>query len=307
MSAVVCLIPRDRDNQICALTCAFLAQVIDAASDLEVLIYALSSEFADPAETTIDKAYRRAQETERGRSLLDEAVSVTVQANPTGEIGVLLAGVGGGTRFHQYRQLLSPRDLVSDITTLVSGAFRARVIPARHTNAMKIMAAPRRSETSDFALNIGTSFAESGWNDGARSWWVSAERLADRPLFEAAYSIAVSFKEEGDGAAAARHLERAQQAARDERQRAYVEYQRGWLALDRRRPDEARAHFDACLARCPASGMARVGLAFALAAGGDRVAALAAVRRYLMLKDDETPELGDASRLAETLLRELGV
>jgi tetratricopeptide (TPR) repeat protein len=307
MTPVVCLIPRDRDNQICALTCSFLAQVIEAASDLEVLIYALPSEFADPAEVTIDEAYRQAQETERGRSLLDEAVSVMVQANPTGEIGVLLAGVGHDTRFHQYRDLLSPRDPLSDVATLVFGAFRAHVIPASHANEVKFLTARPRTETSDFALRIATSFAKSGWKDGARSWWASAEQLTDRPLFEAAYYIAVSLKEEGDVVAATRHLDRAQQAARDERQRACVDFQRGWLALDRRRPDDARAHFDACLERCPASGMARLGLAYALAAGGDRVAALAAVRRCLVLKHDETPELGDASWAAEALLGELGV
>ena len=57
----------------------------------------------------------------------------------------------------------------------------------------------------------------------------------------------------------------------------------------------------------PARGRAAQVLASARAREGDRVGALSALKRCLLLPEDEAAELGDAKHAAEVLLHDLGI
>ena len=94
MPETLCVIPRDREDQHCAVTSAFLAQMLEIASDLDVSVFALPSDMADPREAIIDEAYADlVKRSEASRTFLSEAVSVRVNAGDAA-LGVLIAGIG---------------------------------------------------------------------------------------------------------------------------------------------------------------------------------------------------------------------
>jgi tetratricopeptide (TPR) repeat protein len=307
MPQILCVIPRDRDDGFCAVTSGFLAHLFELATNLDVSMFALPSETADPGETTIDAAYAQLiQEAERSEAFLAEAVSVTVNAGRDG-VGILLAGVGRRIRDHQYRALIELDEPVEGATELVIGAVRSGIVPPGDLDEIKFLQADLTEAVCDFALRIARCYADGGSIESARQCWRKVLEVTDGASFDASYSLGTSYVWSEGSDQAPVYLDLAEQAAQGNRQRAIVQFQRGMLVLSGGDDVGACGCFETCIEGWPACGMAYVGLAHAHARAGDRVSALSALKRCLSLPEDEAAELGDSRQQAEALLRELGI
>jgi Tetratricopeptide repeat len=306
MPDTLCIIPRDREDQHCAVTSAFLAQVLEIASDLDVSMFALPSDMADPREGVIDAAYTDlVQRCEAPRTFLSEAISVTVNVGDAA-LGVLIAGVGRRIRDHQYRALIELDDPLDGIGELVLGVFRCGIVAFEHFDQLKLLQTPLTEPLCDFLLRLARGYVDGRKIEGAQHCWRKVLKITNNSSFLASYSLATSYAEGGQLDLAATHLDIAERAAHEDRQRVFVRWQRGMLALRREDPVAAREQFEACVDMWPGCGMAWVGLASARAREGDRVGALSALQRCLSLPEDEAAELGDAEQAAEVLLHDLG-
>lgn len=306
MPETLCVIPRDREDQHCAVTSAFLAQMLEIASDLDVSVFALPSDMADPREAIIDEAYADlVKRSEASRTFLSEAVSVRVNAGDAA-LGVLIAGIGRRIRDHQYRALIELDDPLDGMGELVLGVFRCGIVAFEHLDQLKLLRTPLTEPLCDFLLRLARGYADGENIESAQHCWRTVLKLTNNRSFDANYSLANSYVEGDQLDLAATYLDIAERAAQEKRQRGFVLWQRGMLALRRQDWVAAREHFETCVGMWPGCGMAWVGLASARAREGNRVGALSALKRCLLLPEDESRELGDGKQAAEVLLHDLG-
>ena len=222
-------------------------------------------------------------------------------------LGVLIAGIGRRIRDHQYRALIELDDPLDGMGELVLGVFRCGIVAFEHLDQLKLLRTPLTEPLCDFLLRLARGYADGENIESAQHCWRTVLKLTNNR----------SFRRE----LFAGELIRGRRPARSGR---YVPgYRRtsgprsgsaascsgsGECWHCGARPDwvAAREHFETCVGMWPGCGMAWVGLASARAREGDRVGALSALKRCLLLPEDESRELGDGKQAAEVLLHDLG-
>jgi hypothetical protein len=143
---------------------------------------------------------------------------------------------------------------------LVLGVFQCGIVAFEHFDQLKLLQTPLTEPLSDFLLRLARGYVDGGKIEGAQHCWRKVLKITDNSSFDASYSLATSYVGGDQLDLATTYPDIAERAAHEDRQRVFVRWQRGMLALRREDPVVAREQFEACVDIWPGCGMAWLGL-----------------------------------------------